>query len=227
MTRLRNYLMAGIATIIPIWLTWIVFRFILRQLSEIGMPWVEPLAAIIAPYSPGLESVMVQPWFRQAVAIALTLVSILLLGWLASRVIGSRIITAFDRLVNRIPLVQTIYGSAKALISVLNQKPDQVQRVVLINFPSDSMRAVGFVTRTLTDSVSNRTLAAVYVPTTPVPTSGYMELVPWDELISTDWSVEEAMTFIISGGTVSPDSVPYHAIPPTEDRPPRPPQNSN
>lgn len=223
MHRLRNYLMAGIATIIPIWLTWIVFRFILSQLSDFGMPWVSPLAALIAPYSPWLESILLQPWFRQAVAVALTIASVLLLGWLASRVIGGRVIAGFDRLVNRIPLVQTIYGSAKALISVLNQKPGQVQRVVLINFPSDSMRAVGFVTRTLTDSASGRTLAAVYVPTTPVPTSGYMELVPWDELTSTDWTVEEAMTFVISGGTVSPDTVPYNAPRRGDDGPAAPP----
>lgn len=217
MTRLRNYLMAGVATIIPIWLTWIVFRFALRQLSDFGMPWVQPLAGLIEPYSPWLESVIVQPWFRQVVAIALTLASVLVLGWLASRVIGGRVIAAFDRVVDRIPLVQTIYGSAKALINVLNQKPGQIQRVVLINFPSNTMRAVGFVTRTIEDSSTGRTLAVVYVPTTPMPTSGYMELVPWDELVSTDWSVEEAMTFVISGGTVSPDSVPFHPNPPRDE----------
>lgn len=217
MTRLRNYLMAGVATIIPIWLTWIVFRFALRQLSDFGMPWVQPLAGLIEPYSPWLESVIVQPWFRQVVAIALTLASVLVLGWLASRVIGGRVIAAFDRVVDRIPLVQTIYGSAKALINVLNQKPGQIQRVVLINFPSNTMRAVGFVTRTIEDSSTGRTLAVVYVPTTPMPTSGYMELVPWDELVSTDWSVEEAMTFVISGGTVSPDSVPFHPNQPRDE----------
>lgn len=225
MTRLRNYLVAGIATIIPVWLTWIVFRFILRQLSAFGMPWVAPLAEAVAPYAPWLERIMLDPWFRQGTAIGLTITSVLLLGWLASRVIGGQLIAAFDRLINRIPLVQTIYGSAKSLISALNQKPGQVQRVVLINFPSDSMRAVGFATRTITDSRTERSLAAVYVPTTPAPTSGYMELVPWDELIATDWTVEQAMTFVISGGTVSPDTIPYDAPHPTgvgesEDPPP-------
>jgi uncharacterized membrane protein len=213
MTRLRNYLMAGIVTIIPIWITWFVFRFILRQLSGFGMPWVEPLANVVSPYAPTLEAIMLQPWFRQAVAIGLTLVSVLLLGWLASRVIGGRLIAAFDRLVQRIPLVQTVYGATKALIGVLDQKPDQIQRVVLINFPSDSMRTVGFVTRMLTDSDSGRAIAAVYVPTTPNPTSGYLELMPWDELVTTDWTVDQAMTFVISGGTVSPDTVPYDATP--------------
>ncbi len=214
MARLRNYLMAGIATIIPLWITWVVFRFILRQLSGFGMPWVQPLASLVAPYAPTLEAIMLEPWFRQALAIGLTLVSVMLLGWLASRVIGGRIIAAFDHLVQRIPLVQTVYGATKALIGVLDQKPDQIQRVVLINFPSDSMRTVGFVTRVLTDSDTGRAIAAVYVPTTPNPTSGYLELIPWDHLIATDWSVDQAMTFVISGGTVSPDTVPYDATAP-------------
>jgi uncharacterized membrane protein len=68
---------------------------------------------------------------------------------------------------------------------------------------------VGFVTRLLKDHRTGRELAAVYVPTTPNPTSGYLEIVPLDKVVSTDWSVDEAMTFIISGGAVAPDKVHY------------------
>lgn len=71
------------------------------------------------------------------------------------------------------------------------------------------MRAVGFVTRILIDEETGTELAAVYVPTTPNPTSGYAQIVPTDRLIATDWSVDEGMRFIISGGTISPDRVRY------------------
>jgi uncharacterized membrane protein len=79
--------------------------------------------------------------------------------------------------------------------------------VVLIAFPSPDLKTVGFVTHMFKDSNTGEELAAVYVPTTPNPTSGYMEIVPINKLISTDWSMDEAMTFIISGGAVAPDHI--------------------
>jgi uncharacterized membrane protein len=115
----------------------------------------------------------------------------------------------FDWLMEQIPLVQTIYGATKKLLAALQQKPDQVQRVVLIEFPSPAMKTVGLVTRLLTDEATGKALAAVYVPTTPNPTSGYLEIVPVEKLISTDWTLDEAMTFIISGGAVGPARVHY------------------
>jgi uncharacterized membrane protein len=69
---------------------------------------------------------------------------------------------------------------------------------------------VGLVTRTLVDDATGRELAAVYVPTTPNPTSGYLEIVPLERVTSTDWSIDEAMNFIISGGAVAPGTIPYY-----------------
>jgi uncharacterized membrane protein len=83
------------------------------------------------------------------------------------------------------------------------------QRVVLISFPSPEMKAVGFVTKVMTDPATERELAAVYVPTSPNPTSGYIEIVPMDEVVQTDWSIEEAMTFVMTGGTNAPDRVNF------------------
>jgi uncharacterized membrane protein len=71
------------------------------------------------------------------------------------------------------------------------------------------MKCVGFVTRIVREQGTGRELAAVYVPTTPNPTSGYLEIVPVESLTPTDWTVDEAMTFIISGGAVSPDTMPF------------------
>jgi len=115
----------------------------------------------------------------------------------------------FDAMMNRIPLIKTIYGGTKKLILALESKPDETQRVVLIDFPHQEMKTVGFVTRVLTDKKSGRKLAAVYVPTTPNPTSGYLEIVPVEKIVSTNWTVDEAMAFIVSGGAVAPDYVSY------------------
>jgi uncharacterized membrane protein len=77
------------------------------------------------------------------------------------------------------------------------------------------MKTVGLVTRFLKDTNTGRELAAVYVPTTPNPTSGYLEIVPLDQVTSTDWTVDEALAFIMSGGAVAPDSMNYD--PPSEE----------
>jgi uncharacterized membrane protein len=71
------------------------------------------------------------------------------------------------------------------------------------------MKSVGFVTRVIREQGTGRELAAVYVPTTPNPTSGYLEIVPVEKITPTDWTVDQAMSFIISGGAVSPDSIPF------------------
>lgn len=216
----QRYLITGIITVIPIWLTWIVFEFFFRQLSEVGRPGVRALSKAVEKYQPDMAQWFLQPWFQSLVAVLLTILALYLLGWLTSKVIGKRLLAIMDWMIERIPVVQTVYGAIKKLLSALQQKPDQVQRVVLIEFPSPHMKAVGFVTRVLKDELTGQELAAVYVPTTPNPTSGYLEIVPIDKLVSTDWTIDEAMTFIISGGAVAPDNIRYTAAPKTPSEPP-------
>jgi uncharacterized membrane protein len=203
----QRYVLAGILTLIPIWMTVVVFSFVFGQLSLIGLPVVQGVAAFVEPGSPSLARLLLNSWFQSALAVVLTLIFLYVLGWAATKVIGRRLINLFDALMQRIPIVQTIYGGTKKLLSALQQKPDQLQRVVLIEFPSPGMKTVGFVTRILTDEATGQQLAAVYVPTTPNPTSGYMEIIPVEKLVSTDWTMDQAMTFIISGGAVAPDRI--------------------
>lgn len=208
-SRAQRYLIAGVLTAIPIWVTWLVFKLIFTQLSRLGAPWVRAFASAVDQHLPSVAHWLVAPWFQSVLAIVVTIAALYLLGWTATRVIGGRVLAAFDALVERIPLVQTIYGGTKKLLAALQQKPDRVQRVVLIPFPTPEMKTVGFVTRVIRDSDTGRELAAVYVPTTPNPTSGYLEIVPVENLISTNWTLDEAMTFIISGGAVAPDQLNY------------------
>jgi uncharacterized membrane protein len=114
-----------------------------------------------------------------------------------------------DRLVNRLPLVQTIDGATRRFLQSLQNCAVSGQRVVLIRFPSPEMRAVGFIIRVLRDADTGRQLAAVYVPTSPDPTSGYIEIRPMENVVLTDWSIEEAMSFVITGGTNAPERVDF------------------
>lgn len=207
--RASRYLLTGVVTVVPLWITWLVFRFVFGQLSEFGMPWVRVFSRAVYTYAPFLTRWVEEPWFQSLLAVLVTLGGLYFLGWLVSRVVGRRILLMFDNLMNRIPLVQTIYGGTKKMLAALQRKPNGTQRVVLIPFPTPEMKTVGFVTRIIHDRDTGRQLAAVYVPTTPNPTSGYLEIVPLEHVVSTDWTVDEAMTFIISGGAVAPESLRF------------------
>lgn len=209
MRRLRAYFLTGLLTLLPIWLVWIVFKFVLVLLSDMSQPLVAPLSGRLAAAHPEWLGWMDDPWAQATFAVVATVFVIVAVGALARRVIGQRMLAWFEALIARIPLAKTVYGSARKLLDLLQTKPDGTQRVVLIDFPHREMKCVGFVTRVMREEGTGRELAAVYVPTTPNPTSGYLEVVPVERLTPTDWSVDEAMAFIISGGAVSPDTIPF------------------
>lgn len=207
--RLRGYFLTGLLTLLPIWLVWIVFVFVLGLLSDISQPWVRPLSQQLASNFPEALGWVVRDWAQTLFGVLATIFVVLAVGAFARRVVGQKVLAWFEALMAKIPLAKTIYGSARKLLDILQTQPGNAQRVVLIDFPHRNMKCVGFVTRVLREEGSERELAAVYVPTTPNPTSGYLEIVPVDQLVLTDWSVDQAMTFIISGGAVSPDRLPY------------------
>ena len=213
MGKLQKYFLTGLLTLLPIWLVWIVFKFVFGLLSGLSTPIIGPLTSSIAASDPAMFGWLAEAWVQTAIALAATVFFIMLVGMLARRVVGQKIIAWLELLIARIPLAKTIYGSARQLLDLLQTKPDGTQRVVLIDFPHNEMKSVGFVTRILHDELTGAELAAVYVPTTPNPTSGYLEVVPVERLTPTDWTVDQAMTFIISGGAVSPDKIPFQRAP--------------
>lgn len=219
--RARRYLGAGFLALLPLLVTWFLLSFVLTQLSAIGRPWVYALARALSAFSPGLAEIILHPWFEFLLAVMVTLGAMYFLGWATTHVLGNRILAFFERVLDRVPVVQAIYGSAKRFVAAFNTRPSGVQRVVLIRFPSPEMRVIGFVTKTMTDVATGIEVAAVYVPTSPNPTSGYVEIVPVSELIATDWTLEEAMSFVVTGGTSAPASVRFSAPPPAADPPAR------
>ncbi|MBS0229923.1 MAG: DUF502 domain-containing protein [Proteobacteria bacterium] len=207
--RLQRLFLTGLLTLLPLWLTWVVFKFVFVALGGLSQPLVEPTLQSLAASSPQALGWLIEPWVKSAIALAATVATILAVGWLTHRVVGQRLLGWFELLIARIPLASTIYGSARKLLDILQTKPDGTQRVVLIDFPHNQMKTLGFVTRVMREIGTGRELAAVYVPTTPNPTSGYLEIVPMEKLTPTDWTVDQAMSFIISGGAVAPDSIPF------------------
>ncbi len=209
--RLQRLFLTGLLTLLPLWLTWVVVKFLFVLLSDLSKPWIEPALASLSQSNPIALGWLVAPWVQNGLALVATLGTILWVGWLTHRVVGQRLLRWFEALISRIPLASTIYGSARKLLDILQTKPDGTQRVVLIDFPHKEMKTLGFVTRVMREQGTGRELAAVYVPTTPNPTSGYLEIVPVEKITPTEWTVDQAMSFIISGGAVAPENIPFAA----------------
>jgi uncharacterized membrane protein len=215
--RLQRLFLTGLLTLFPLWLTWVVVKFVFGLLSDIGQPVIEPVLVGLAASSPALDW-LDDAWVQTALGLLATLCVILLSGAMARFVLGQRLLRWFESLIARIPLANVIYSSARKLLDILQTKPDGTQRVVLIDFPHAEMKTLGFVTRVMREVGTGRELAAVYVPTTPNPTSGYLEIVPVEKMTPTDWTVDQAMSFIISGGAVAPDAIPF-SPPPAAPKP--------
>lgn len=207
--RLQRLFLTGLLTLLPLWLTWAVLKFVFGLLGSLSKPLVEPGLQELAAGNPRTFGWLVEPWVQSGIALVATVAFILLTGWLARRVVGQRLLRWLEALMARIPLASTVYGSARKLLDILQTKPDGTQRVVLVDFPHTQMKSIGFVTRVIREQGTGRELAAVYVPTTPNPTSGYLEIVPVEKITPTDWTVDQAMGFIISGGAVAPEHIPF------------------
>lgn len=210
---IRSNLIAGIFTVIPLLVVWMVLDFIFSLLFEVGSPVEEGVNRFIMDRMPGAEPLLRNALFQWLIAVVMALLLLHTIGAIASRMVGKRLIAGIEGLIARIPVVETVYSASKKLIGVLQQKPDGSARVVLIEFPHAGMRAIGLVMRVFPDAVTGEELAAVYVPTTPNPTSGYLEILPVRSLIPTAMTMEQAMTMIVSGGAVAPEKFSIAPVP--------------
>lgn len=203
--HLKANLIAGVLTIIPILVVWVVLSFVLEVLFRVGAPMERALIDAVTQVAPSAEPILTNQFFEWFVAIIAALLLIYAIGAAASHVVGDRLIALFERLIDRIPGVQTVYSASKKLIGVLRQKPGGgAARIVLFDFPYPGVKVIGLVMRTITDANTGEEIAIVYVPTTPNPTSGYLEMVPVKDLVPTDMTMEDAMTMIVSGGAITP-----------------------
>ncbi len=211
---IRGRLIAGLLIIVPVAVTVVIVRWVFTAALWAGKPLVawgmEGLRIVF-----DLDEPQQLGAAENVVAVLLTLAMLYVLGWLGSNVVGQRLIGVAESLFGRIPLVDTIYTSAKRMLGALSGPPGGAegakQVVVLIEFPYSPLKAVGFMTNTITDATSGQRYATVFVPTTPNPTSGYMELVPIERVTPTGWSMEQALTMILSAGASAP---PHFRTPP-------------
>lgn len=145
-------------------------------------------------------------WGIAIVSVLLTIIILYAIGLFAKNIFGRRVIASYESLLDRVPLVKTVYRSSKQILATFaGEQSEEFQRAALVPFPQEKMRSVGFITAIFNDSVTGEELAAVFIPTTPNPTTGYLQVLKRKELVELDWSVEDAVRTIMSGGILRPD----------------------
>ena len=189
-TSLRNNFIAGVVVLIPIGITLYLTLFIIKVSSGLIPKEINPNHYL--PYNiPGLE-----------ILIAVLLITII--GWISLSFIGKRLFNLFESILNKIPIIRTIYSAVEQLIETFTKSKSDKKTVVLIEYPRKGVYAVGFATKENTGEIKKKAgkeLINVFVPTTPNPTSGFLLMFPKDEVIYLDLSFEEASKFIVSAGT--------------------------
>lgn len=192
MKKLRNYFITGILVLLPVILTfyvlWLAYIFV---------------AGIIERYVGGLLEALTGVGIP-GLGVVVSVLGIMLVGILAHNVIGKRLLSLWDALVERIPLVRIVYMTIKQIVTGFTGHDEQsFQRVVLLEYPHKDSYAIGFITGTargaIESSLEDEALT-VFVPTTPNPTSGFLLIVPRREVKVLDMSIEEGIRLVISGG---------------------------
>jgi uncharacterized membrane protein len=200
--HLQRNILAGIITIGPLFVTYLIFSFLLETLAKAGLP----MAHLFAEVFPGWFD---SPWTQSLLAVLLTLVVLYVVGRVTSLVVGRQAFSLFESLLERLPFVAKVYTSVRQLLDTMMAKKEASQRVVLIDFPIAGQKSIGFLTRTLSDSADGRPLAAVLVPNAINPTSAFLQIVPMERVIETDMTMEQAMSMVMTGGAVGPETIQY------------------
>lgn len=193
---LRRYLVAGLLLWLPLGATVLTFKFLLDLADEI-------LLLLPPAWRPDALFGVHVPGFGVLVA----LVVLLGTGFLVANLIGSTLLTWWEELLNRIPLVRSIYSGVKGLTETLVSSKGSFSKVVVVEYPRRDMWSIGFVTASDVPDISAVTgerQVCVYVPTTPNPTSGLIVYVPASQVRETSMTVDEAMKMVVTMGIVMP-----------------------
>jgi uncharacterized membrane protein len=203
---IRKRFVTGLLIVLPALITILLLRWLFGIVDRWITPFFIRFFIII-----GLRDLLSHDLFQYfvpLVGIVITFITILGIGLLGTNLLGKRLIRDFDRLMLRIPLVKAIYGSARQLLNSFNATGKEAFReVVMLEYPRRGIYSIGFVTcpslPELRDHVE-RNLINIFIPTTPNPTSGYLLMVPREDLIPLNLTIEEAIKLIVSGGIFTP-----------------------
>lgn len=188
--NLRRSFLGGILVVVPLGIVVFILVWFFVNVDNILQPIIKTIF--------GNEII--------GLGFAVSLILIYLIGLFASNIVGQKLISFGESILGKVPVLRQIYTGSKQVIASLSGtslSKAAFREVVLVEFPRIGMRTIAFITNELKDK-SGQKLLTIFIPTAPIPTSGYLQIVTEDKVTRTDLSVDEAITMIISSGMVSP-----------------------
>jgi uncharacterized membrane protein len=221
--KVRNRILEGMIVVLPFLITFWAIRWLYAGLEQYV---IEPLAMLVLWKGRVIQGEAELPyWFEHFGAPIISLIVVVAILYVCGALAHSRLRKTVDNAFLRIPLVSQIYEAAQGILQCFDKPSGQSagQRVVLVPFPNTGMRAPGIVTSTCIDVATGKTLLCVYIPTAPVPGSGFVLIVPEEEATELNWDLQQTLQAIFSGGLTAPREVNYsvaasvaaHATPPS------------
>lgn len=192
---IRNQLISGLFVLVPMWVTYVVAKAIFNAMASVLQPIVR------------LLPMQVPLWAELVVSIIAFVLLVLVVGIVAGRVVGQRFLSWGESFILKIPIIKAIYSAAKQVVdavSVPNRKT--FKSVVVIEYPRPGVKVIAFLTGVTTDETGAK-WCRIFIPMSPLPTSGFLHLVHAGEVRMTDLTVEEAFKMLISGGVIAPDKL--------------------
>jgi len=209
----RRYLVAGLLIWAPLGATVVIFTLLLNLLNRV-------FALLPTAYQPqnwGWWPDWIPGQIPAIVGAFLAIVILLITGFLGANLIGRRLVTTYERILDRIPLVRSVYSSVKHFAEIVFSKDGtSFKKVLLIEYPRKGLYSLCFLTSENPREVQKRTaddVVTVFMPTTPNPTSGFMLFVPRKDVIELDMPIDDALKMIISLGVVVPKWHEVHPEP--------------
>lgn len=198
MKGMRRYFLTGVATLLPLSVTVFIFWFIVVRLGNLFHPLF-----LVHPWLARLPG-----WFATLTGFVLFILLVLLAGWIATGLIGKLTLGWLDKVLQRVPIVKSIYSSARQLTDAVFVNRSSLRRTVIAEYPRHGMYAIGFLTsdEKITLGDGNKALF-VFFPTTPNPTSGWLALIPEADVTETAMSIEDGLKLVVSGGVIKPDDI--------------------
>lgn len=191
--HIRSRMLSGLLLLVPLAVTVFVVRAVFGLIATYISPMLTRFLGDLPAFLVPVISLMV------------FLVFLYLVGVVTAFVVGRRLLALGEAIILRIPLIKSIYALTKQVVDVFSaSKGAGFRSVAVVEFPRPGLKAVGFVTGRIRDA-DGQELVKVFIPTAPNPTTGFLELVPADQVQATDMRVEEAFTMLVSGGVISPE----------------------
>ena len=198
MKKLQKYLIAGLLVWLPIVITVLLFRFLITLMDQtlILLPSQIRPEAVIGFKLPGL-------------GLILTLLVLIITGIFAANFVGKSMVNFGEKIFKKIPIVRSVYSAAKNFADIVFSDTGQsFKKVLLIQYPRKGVYSLAFQTSTNLGEVQKKTgsdVVCTFVPTTPNPTSGFIIIIPKEDVIEMDMEVDEAFKMIVSLGVVVPE----------------------